>query len=58
MPPEFSSVGLIMSIWAGAVGAWVGAIEQPFEPLESVSWAAAFGFLSAVLFVVNSLVLC
>jgi hypothetical protein len=58
MPHDFLLVQLIMSIWAVAMGAWVGAIERPFRFIETVRWAASFGFLTVALFVGNGIILC
>ncbi len=58
MPQDFFLVELIMSIWGLAMGAWVGAIERPFRSIETVRWAASFGFITVALFVANDLILC
>lgn len=57
MQHDFFFIGLIMSIWAIAMGAWVGATERPFRFVGTVHWAASFGFLTVALFVVNGVVL-
>jgi hypothetical protein len=58
MQPDIFYAGLIMSTWAVAMGAWVGAIDQPFRLCECLRWAAAFGMLSVALCVVNGVILC
>jgi hypothetical protein len=58
MTPDLLESAIAISLWAILVGAWVGALDQPFQLFETARWAASFGFLSVALFVINSLVLC
>jgi len=58
MTPDLFSTGLILSIWAVAAGAWVGALDRPINFPEIARWAASFGAAVAALCVINSFILC